>query len=274
MSCLRPLVKPVLNLAQPKSAGSPPRLDFLPLSKLRIDDNYQRSIERRGLSTIARIHNEFDWNRFAPLIVAPVPGKGLFVIIDGQHRATAALLRGFEMVPCSIVDAKVREQAAIFAAVNGNVTPVSILQLFKAGRAADTPWAVEIDTVCAAAGLVPLVYPKPKSVIKPFETMAIGTLRHELQRFGTAEVTDALRHAVTQPGADEPGYWNSLGVKMAIATWREMKGKRKAAEPIEDDLSKAHRIRDLKKRGYTRSAIQAATGFKLAEIEKALREGQ
>lgn len=223
------------------------------------------------MSTIARIHNEFDWNRFAPLIVAPVPGKGLFAVIDGQHRATAALLRGFDMVPCSIVDAKAREQAAIFAAVNGNVTPVSILQLFKAGRAAGTPWAVEIDSVCQAAGLVPLLYPKPKSVIKPFETMAIGTLRHELQRFGAAEVTDALRFAVKQPGASEPGYWNSLAIKMAIATWREMSGKRKSIEPSVEQVSNAVRIRDLKRRGYTRSAIAAATGFKLAEIEEALR---
>lgn len=271
MSELRPLEKPVLNLAQPKSAGSPPKLSFLPLSKLRIDDSYQRKIERRGLSTIARIYNEFDWNRFAPLIVTPVPGKGLFVIIDGQHRATAALLRGFDMVPCSIVDAKAREQAAIFEAVNGNVTPVSILQLFKAGRAAGTPWAVEIDTVCHAAGLVPLVYPKPKSVINPFETMAIGTLRHGLQRFGAVDVTDALRDAVKQPGADEPGHWDSFAVKMAIAVWRENKGKRKAALPSVEQVSKAVRIRDLKKRGYTRFAIQAATGFKLAEIEEALR---
>lgn len=271
MSSLRPLVKPQLILAQPKSAGRPPKLAFLPLSKLRIDDTYQRAIERRGLNTIARIHNEFDWNRFAPLIVAPVPGKGLFVIIDGQHRATAALLRGLDMVPCSIVDAQAREQAGIFAAVNGNVTPVSKLQLFKAGLAARTPWAVEIEEVCNAAGLVPLTYPKSRSEIKPFQTMAIGTLQREIRRYGVAELTDALRWAVKQPQAAEPGYWNSDAIVGAGASWREMKGKRKTVDESVGQASKEVRIRDLKKRGYSRSAIAAATGFKWAEIEEALK---
>jgi hypothetical protein len=50
-----------------------------------------------------------------------------------------------------------------------------------------------------------------------------------------------------------------------------MSGKRKSIEPSVEQVSNAVRIRDLKRRGYTRSAIAAATGFKLAEIEEALR---
>ena len=105
MTVLRPLTTPALSLSAPKAVGRPPKLDFLPLSKLRIDDGYQRDVSPRGLRTIATIHNDFDWNRFAPLIVARVPGGDLHVIIDGQHRSTAALLRGYELVPCAIVEA-------------------------------------------------------------------------------------------------------------------------------------------------------------------------
>lgn len=270
MSTLRPLTKPDLQLAAPKSAGKPPKLEFLSLSKMRIDDSYQRRIERRGLSTIVRICNEFDWNRFAPLIVARVPGpEEVYSIIDGQHRATAALARGFDLVPCAIMSASALEQASIFAAVNGNVTPITILQLFKAARAAKVEWAVDVDRVCAGAGLKPLTYPKARNIIEPFETMAIGTLRKLIMRFGVAEVTAALAKAVHQPAAAEPGFWNSAAIDYAVSDWRTGQGKRQEALPAPAaDLNQ--RIRDLKARGYSRVAIQAQLRVPYAVIEAAI----
>lgn len=269
MSSLRPLAKPQIAPPCAKPAGKPPRLDFIPLSKLRIDDTYQRRIERRGLKTIERIVDDFDWNRFAPLIVARVPGREeLYAIIDGQHRATAALLRGFDQVPCMIVAASVLEQPAIFTAVNGNVTPITIFQMFKAARAAKAEWALDIDRACAAAGLTPLCYPKAKKEIKPFETMAIGTLRQAIIRFGVDEVSQALKAAARQKGADDPGFWSSLTIKMAVSEWRISQGKRPEADAPVTPL--AQRIRDLKHRGYSRFAIQAALRVKLSEIEAAI----
>lgn len=270
MTSLHPLTKPAITYAKPGPAGTPPRLDFLPLASLRIDDRYQRRIEGRGLRVIARICAEFDWNRFAPLIVAPIPGGDLHAIIDGQHRATAALLRGFDRVPCSIVSAGATEQPGIFTDVNGNVTPITIFQLFKAARAAGADWARDIDAACKAGGIVPLVYPKPKSVIKPFETMAIGTLRREIGRFGVEEVGTAIRHAAKQSGADEPGFWSSSAVGQAVADWRIARGKR--AEIGNTQVSMAQRIRDLRKKGYSRFAIQSALRVKLADIEAVIKE--
>jgi hypothetical protein len=277
MTSLRPLTKPEINISTSGSAGRPPKLDFLPLAKLRIDDTYQRSIERKGLATIVRICNEFDWNRFAPLIVARIPGKEeLYAIIDGQHRATAALLRGFDLVPCAVVEASVLEQPAIFAAVNGNVTPITIFQLFKAARAAKVPWAVAVDQVCAEAGIVPLLYPKAKREIKPFETMAIGTLRQNIIRFGESDVAAALKLAKINPNAAEPGFWNSTAINYAVAEWRVAQGKR--AEPASvsetSSLSMAQRIRDLRDKGHSRFAIQAALSVKLADIEAAIGGAQ
>ncbi|MEN6306019.1 MAG: ParB N-terminal domain-containing protein [Armatimonadia bacterium] len=270
MSSLHPLTKPEVQISDKVRPGRPPRLDFLPLAKLRIDENYQRTIERRGLATIVAICNAFDWNRFAPLIVAPVPGSDLYAVIDGQHRATAALLRGFDLVPCAIVNATALEQPGIFTAVNGNVTPITIFQLFKAARAAKAEWAVAIDQACARAGITPLVYPKPKSKINPFETMAIGTLRQAIIRFGVDEVADALKHARAQPGAAEPGFWNSGAINHAVSHWRISRGKRPNVGEA-SAVSLAQRIRTLKDKGYSRFAIQAALRVKLADIEEALR---
>lgn len=270
MTVLRPLTTPALSLSAPKAVGRPPKLDFLPLSKLRIDDGYQRDVSPRGLRTIATIHNDFDWNRFAPLIVARVPGGDLHVIIDGQHRATAALLRGYELVPCAIVEASALEQAAIFSSVNGNVTPITILQLFKAARAAKAPWALDVDAACGIAGLTPLVYPKPKSHIKPFETMAIGTLRKNIARYGVQTVGAALKSVSQHPGAADPGFWNSSAITQAITEWRSQQGKRQ--EPAATSAtSLTQRIRELRRKGHSRFAIQAALRCKLADIEEALR---
>lgn len=268
MTELRPLTRPVLNLAAARTAGRPPRLAFLPLAKLRIDGRYQRDLEPRGLKTIEKIHNEFDWNMFAPLVVAHVPGSDLHVIIDGQHRATAALLRGFDLVPCAIVDATALEQPRIFTAINGTVTPITIFQLFKAARAAKVEWALDIDRACEPAGLTPLVYPKPKNKIQPFETMAIGTLRRNIARFGVKDVSAALVHGAKQSGAAEPGFWSSWAIEHSIGEWRTAQGKRVETSVVAE-VSMAQRIRDLKARGYSRFAIQAALRVKLADIEEA-----
>jgi hypothetical protein len=77
------------------------------------------------------IAENFDWSKFAPVIVAPVEA-GRFAIVDGQHRTTAAVLRGQKTVPCQIVQADRAKQAEAFAAVNGNVTKTNAQQLFHA----------------------------------------------------------------------------------------------------------------------------------------------
>lgn len=274
MTSLRPLEKPQVHIAASVSAGRPPKLDFLSLAKLRVDDTYQRRIERNGIATIVRICNEFDWRRFAPLIVARVPGpEEIYAIIDGQHRATAALLRGFDRVPCCIVEASALEQPAIFAAVNGNVTPVTIFQLFKAARVAKAGWAVAIDQVCAEVGIVPLVYPKSRKKLEPFETMAIGTLRQAIIRFGETDVTAALNLARKNPNAAEPGFWSSGAINLAIADWRVAQGKRAEPSAAVSTHSLAERIRDLRLRGHSRFAIQSALGCRLADIEAAIEGG-
>jgi len=268
MTALRPLSRP--PIAAGKVKGAPPKLAFLALDRLRINDAYQREITRKGLSTIASICAGFNWSRFAPLVVARAPGgEGFYAIIDGQHRATAAVILGLKTVPCAIVEASESEQAGIFAAVNGNVTPVTILQLFKAARAAGAEWALQIDDVCTRAGLTALVYPKAKSEIRPFETMAIGTLRKCIIRFGVDEVAAALKDAARHNGADEPGFWSSRAIDAAIAEYRTTHGKR--PEPVVETTTTAARIRELYQRGHTRFAIQAALRVKLADIEAAIQ---
>jgi hypothetical protein len=77
------------------SPGPAPFLEWIDTDKLVVDVTYQREIGRRGATNVNQIAENFDWSKFAPVIAAPVEG-GQFAIVDGQHRTTAAIIRGQE----------------------------------------------------------------------------------------------------------------------------------------------------------------------------------
>lgn len=176
--------------------GARPELQWLKISRLRIDPRYQRDIGQRGANNILAIAPAFRWSKFGPLIVAPI-GEGLFAIVDGQHRATAAALRGFESVPCVIIAADEAEQADAFVAINANVTAMSPLQLHAARLAAGNKAAVTLTDVCLEAGVTICRYPVPANKMKPGETLAVAMLQAQLERFGR-DVLIAALSCITQ----------------------------------------------------------------------------
>lgn len=164
--------------AAPKrlEAGPAPMLAWIEIGLLRIDRGYQREIRRAGERNVRAIIDGFCWSKFAPVLIAPIAG-GLYAIIDGQHRATAAAACGFESVPCQIVQVDRAEQAEAFAAVNGQVTPMSLMAIHRAAVVAGDPEAVRIARVAEAAGVRIMPYPRQVGDLKPNETMAIGAIR-------------------------------------------------------------------------------------------------
>ena len=241
--------------------GYPPALEWLALRDLRIDPSYQREITSIGKRTIAKIVAAFEWALFSPLIVAPVPGTKLFAVIDGQHRATAALILGVDRVPCSICKVAPADQARIFAGVNGVVTRLQPLQLYKAALVGGEAWALGIRDACEAAGIKALLYPKARNTMAPFETQAVGTLRQMVERHGADVVGRCLAHERRKAGADEPGYWNSPRIKAAIAA----RADHLPAKPSADTLDQ---IGIMKARGYTRTQAAAILKLPYSEIER------
>lgn len=183
--------------------GERPELQWLKIAKLRIDPRYQREIGRRGGDNIVAIAPAFKWAKFAPVVVAPIEG-GLFAIIDGQHRTTAAALRGFESVPCVIIQVDQAEQADAFVAINANVTAMSPLQLHAARLAAGNSGAAELTEVCHAADVTICRYPVPANKMKPGETLAVGMLQSVLAKFGR-EVLIAALCCITKTRRGNPG---------------------------------------------------------------------
>ncbi len=183
--------------------GERPELQWLKIARLRIDPSYQRDIGRRGALNILAIAPAFRWAKFAPVIVAPI-GEGLFSIVDGQHRATAAALRGFESVPCVIIAADDAEQADAFVAINANVTAMSPLQLHAARLAAGDKAAVSLTDVCLEAGVTVCRYPVPANKIKPGETLAVAMLQAQLDKYGR-DILIAALSCITKTRKGNPG---------------------------------------------------------------------
>lgn len=184
----------VAYMGDPKSSdlGMKPGLAWLPIAKLRVDPAYQREILRNGSRNIGKIAREFDWSLFGVVVVANI-GEQLFAIVDGQHRTTAAAMRGVVDVPCVIIEADPSKQASAFAAINGAVTKISPLQIFNAEIAAGETAAVELNEVCLSAGVTICRYPVPANKMKPGQTLAVGTLRRALAVYGRDHLALTLR---------------------------------------------------------------------------------
>ena len=180
--------------------GPAPQLQWLKIVDLVVDDAYQRPLDTvTSRASVRAIAGRFDWRYFAPVVVSPIAG-GLYAIVDGQHRTTAAALCGIETVPCLVVLADQREQAEAFKTINGQVTKISGTQLFKAQLAAGDVEAAKIKACAERAGVRILFSHQQATKIKPHETYALGVIRQMLKLHGEDVVWRGLRAIRTSAG--------------------------------------------------------------------------
>lgn len=135
--------------------GSPPTLEWRAVGELLIDPTYQRSVDTGpSQSLIRKIAMFWDWGLCQPLAVSRRP-DGALTIVDGQHRASAAKLRGdIPHLPCVITSYRsAGDEAAAFVALNQLRRPLSALDLFKAAVAAEDKEALTILRAVSDAGL-------------------------------------------------------------------------------------------------------------------------
>jgi len=200
----------------------------LPIMKLESDPAYQRSMSSRSSqSLIRKIALNFSWSRFQVLTVTPKPSEGWTVpgwlIIDGQHRAAAALLRGdIAELPCIVLDLPDRAaQAQAFVALNRDRVAISRTQMFHAALAAGDPDAGKLAAVCEAAGVQIVRGAIPKAIIKPHQTMAVTTLEKILRERGANHLEETLR-IMRQAWTTKPGLGADLieGVSVFIGMFQ------------------------------------------------------
>lgn len=193
-----------------------PMLDWLPIEKLVVDDRYQRPLGPQNWTAIRKIAASFRWSRFTPVLVAPVE-DGLFAIIDGQHRVHAAALCGFKTVPAMAVHMTRAEQATSFAWVNGQVTRISALQIYRAALAAGEEWAVRANAAVEAAGCRLMTSNASTKNKKARQVFTIGPVRAAVAAGRDDAVTAVLDGLRRYDKADRVALWSDYIIRPLLA---------------------------------------------------------
>lgn len=200
----RPFKDRIENNPVAAIAGEKPKLRWIAIDCLRIDGTYQREILAYGARSVLRIAREFDWAMFAPCIVVEAKA-GLYLLVDGQHRATAAALRGIKDVPCQVVIADAAKQAAAFAAINANITRVTTVQLYYARLAAGDPATRQLCAALEKGGARVARHYQDASKIQVGETISTTTLASLLKKYGADTFAQAVR-CITKSGNGNAGF--------------------------------------------------------------------
>lgn len=195
---MRPLVDIAAEIGVGKGevapiGGAVGRLVDVPLSAMVIDERFQRRIRADGITLIRRIAEDFDWTKFTPIIVA-LTDDGRYSIIDGQHRAVAALKRGdIAKLPCWVVDVDLKGQSRAFIAINGERTRMHSCAVWYAKHAAGDPDALHLFDLCGRAKVAMARYPMSQATRPPRTTMAGADIMMCAKSFGDTPVVRALR---------------------------------------------------------------------------------
>jgi hypothetical protein len=180
-----------------------PALCDVAVADLAVDASYQRPVTKQGREKIRRIATGFDFARFSPLVVARRP-DGVLAIVDGQHRAMAAMLAGVSHVPAVVVEMEdVAAEAAAFAAINGEITAVSAFHLLRAALASGEGWALRSRAAVEKAGCVLMTSNRASADRRPREVYVVTLVRSMVEGGQEAALVAGLSAlAASRHGAD------------------------------------------------------------------------
>lgn len=184
-------------------SGKRPELRWLAPTDLYVDATYQRDLSRKSLALIKAIYKGFAWNRVKPPVAVEEDGR--YHVIDGQHTAIAAASLGLPELPCMIVEAEaLDERARAFVGHNNDRIAVSGFAIYKALRAARDPDALDVERVCARAGVRIREFTQ-SCVLKEGDTKALGLIKKLIKRHGVIKARKVLECLAKAGLAPIPG---------------------------------------------------------------------
>ncbi len=178
-----------------------PDLLWIDTDNLLLDPSYQRGISRIGQRTIKKIIGQFDWMKFGALIVAKSGTD--FAVIDGQHRAIAAIHLQLPKVPALVGSSDHIAQADAFVGINKNRTRVGPLDEYRAALVAGAPDALAVQSILDRLGIQ---LEAETGEIRPGRTRAITTLLTLTKNMGA----DRLEHVLEMLTDTHPDTRNLL----------------------------------------------------------------
>jgi len=187
-----------VNPAFNPPVGTLPTLEWIGVQQLSVDDFYQRSIENEASkSLIRKIARFWNWDLCQPLAVSRRDTGELYVV-DGQHRWTAAKMRGdIAHLPCVVQrHREVGDEAALFVALNKQRQKLTAADLFKAALAAGDEEATAIAEAMEAAGLKLASHPNYNSW-KPGMVANISGIQAAWRKAGRTATKRAMKSLTT-----------------------------------------------------------------------------
>lgn len=203
-------VRPIAPIAEQAAkplrrapVAPPPKLAWLALDQLVVDEAYQRGLSHRSLAMIRKIVATWSWSAFKPLSVAR-NADGLYEVIDGQHTAIAAATHGaIETLPCVVLTLEhASERASAFVEINTNRIALTAFAVHRAKVAAGDEIAVGIDQVLAETGFELAEAYSSKDMHPDNVLTGIGTLHKIVRNSGLPRLRRLLtiaRDAEWQP---------------------------------------------------------------------------
>lgn len=189
--------------------GPAPQQIWIELDRLVIDERYQRPLNGGNRAAIKRIAEQFKWCRFSPVLIAPVEG-GLYALIDGQHRAHAAALCGFERIPAMVALVAPEEQALAFIEINTRQIKVTSHQVYRAALTAGEEWAVQCRDAVEAADCQLMTSNRTTNDKKPGQIYCVQLIKRLVEAGHSQAVTEGLAAMLAYDAEAVPNFSNDL----------------------------------------------------------------
>jgi len=199
-------ISPLANAPKESQVkGDMPTIDYVDPASLFVDDSYQRNITSAGIRLIEKMISQWDWTKFKPPVVTKIHG-GAYVVIDGQHVATAAASHpNVDKIPIFVVQAKTaKEQAKAFIGHNTERVGMQTYQIHRARLTAGEEEAERVEAVLGAGGITLLSSAGKESA--PNGTVAVHAFYWLLRNYGDSKakkVAKVLGECYLRPVRDQ-----------------------------------------------------------------------
>lgn len=224
--------------------GQPPKLEWVDVTLIDVDQNYQRELDGRKVETML---GEFHWDHFGAVVLAAQP-SGRFTVTDGQHRVKVARLHPqISKIPATIIGRQgTAAEAENFLKINRNRKAVTPIEKFWAGVAAEDPRVMRVQKVLASANCE--VAPD-SGTYKPHMTNAVSAIERAIDLYGEK----AVRRALTTVRSTWPTNAKALRGSLITALSRILE--------MNPDLDEARLVKVLRPKSYNEMTAHAE-GFR------------
>jgi len=174
--------------------GEIPEMMMVDPETLFVDDRYQRSIRTGGMRLIQNMVLQWDWTKYKPPVATEI-SEGVYVIVDGQHTATAAATHpNVDKIPIFVVrNRDIEGQARAFVGHNKDRIPMKSIDIHRASVTSKDTDALKVEDILSAGGTLLIGQAEVGGTHKPNTTVAVSSYYWLSHRYGESRAKAVAR---------------------------------------------------------------------------------